>query len=104
MVVATISLAVGAVLFGLAYLRTRSLALPIGLHLGWNWSQGHLLGLGVSGHDQAGWWRPVFTGQPEWLTGGAFGPEASIFSPLVSLLMIVLLWRWKGSVAAPGAV
>ncbi len=96
MVVATISLAAGAVLFGLAYLRTRSLALPIGLHLGWNWSQGHLLGFGVSGHDQAGWWRPIFTDQPEWLTGGAFGPEASVLALVVDLLVIALLWRWRG--------
>jgi len=40
----------------------------------------------------------VFQRQAEWLTGGAFGPESSIFSPLVSLLMILLLWKWKGSV------
>ncbi len=41
---ATVELFLGAVLLGLAYLRTRSLALPIGIHLGWNWAQGHLLG------------------------------------------------------------
>lgn len=97
-VVATLDLFLGAVLLGLAYLRTRSLALPVGLHLGWNWTQGHILGFGVSGYDHAGWLKPLFQGQAEWLTGGAFGPEASLFSPLVSLVMIVLLWRWKGSV------
>ena len=102
-IVASLDLFLGALLLGLAYLRTRSLALPVGLHLGWNWTQGHVLGFGVSGHDQAGWLQPVFQGQAEWLTGGAFGPESSIFSPLVSLFMIVLLWRWKGTVAAPAA-
>jgi uncharacterized protein len=96
--VAFTDLFLAAVLLGLAYVRTRSLALPIGLHLGWNWTQGHVLGFGVSGYDFAGWWHPVFQGKAEWLTGGAFGPESSIFSPLVSLLMILLLWRWKGSV------
>lgn len=103
-IVASLDLFLGAVLLGLAYLRTRSLALPVGLHLGWNWTQGHVLGFGVSGYDHAGWLKPVFQGQAEWLTGGAFGPESSIFSPLVSLLMIGLLWRWRGSVAAPAAV
>ena len=102
-IVATLDLFLGAVLLGLAYLRTRSLALPVGLHLGWNWTQGNVLGFHVSGFDHAGWLQPLFLGQAEWLTGGAFGPEASIFSPLVTLLMIVLLWRWKGSVAAPAA-
>jgi membrane protease YdiL (CAAX protease family) len=98
--VAAADLFLAAVMLGLAYLRTRSLALPIGLHLGWNWTQGHVLGFGVSGYDFAGWLHPVFQGKAEWLTGGAFGPESSIFGPLVSLLMIFLLWRWKGSVTA----
>src|SRR4051812_10712042 len=93
--VAVLDLFLAAVLLGLAYLRTRSLALPIGLHLGWNWTQGHVLGFGVSGYDFKGWWHPVFQGKAEWLTGGAFGPESSIFSPLVSLVMIGLLWRWR---------
>jgi uncharacterized protein len=102
MVLASISLGVGAILFGLAYLRTGSLALPIGMHLGWNWSQGNLLGFGVSGVDQAGWWRPVFTGQPEWLTGGAFGPEASVLALVVDLIVLAVLWRWRGSLAGRG--
>ena len=100
-IVASLDLFLGAILLGLAYLRTRSLALPIGLHLGWNWAQGYLLGFGVSGYNHVGWWQPFFQGKAEWLTGGVFGPESSIFSPLVSLIMIVVLWRWKGSVAAP---
>jgi membrane protease YdiL (CAAX protease family) len=96
-IVAFMDIFLAAVMLGLAYLRTRSLALPIGLHLGWNWTQGHVLGFGVSGYDFAGWLKPIFQGKAEWLTGGAFGPESSIFSPLVSLVVIVLLWRWKGS-------
>ena len=95
-IVASLDLFLGAVMLGLAYLRTRSLALPVGLHLGWNWTQGHLLGFGVSGVEHAGWWKPVFLDRAEWLTGGSFGPESSIFSPAVSLLMILLLWKWKG--------
>ena len=70
---------------------------PAPFHLGWNWTQGNLLGFGVSGFDYAGWLKPMFQGEVEWLTGGAFGPESSIFSPLMSIVMIVLLWRWKGS-------
>jgi uncharacterized protein len=95
-IVAFMDLFLAAVMLGLAYLRTRSLALPVGLHLGWNWTQGHVLGFGVSGYDFTGWLHPIFQGKPEWLTGGAFGPESSIASPLVSLGVIVLLLRWKG--------
>ena len=98
---ASLDLALGAVLLGLAYLRTRSLALPVGIHLGWNWAQGHLLGFGVSGLDHNGWFQPIFQGKAEWLTGGNFGPEASVFAVAVDLIIIVLLWKWKGSSAAP---
>jgi membrane protease YdiL (CAAX protease family) len=94
---ATVELFLGAVLLGLAYLRTRSLALPIGLHFGWNWGLGHVLGFGVSGFEHAGWFRPLLQDRPEWMTGGRFGPEASVFAVIVDLLLIALLWRWKGS-------
>jgi membrane protease YdiL (CAAX protease family) len=91
---ATIDIALAAIMLGVAYLRTRSLALPIGLHLGWNWSQGYLLGFGVSGIDLTGWLHPVFQGMPTWLTGGEFGPEASVFGVLADLAMLAIVWRW----------
>jgi len=94
---ATVELFLGAVLLGLAYLRTRSLALPIGLHLGWNWAQGYLMGFGVSGFAHAGWFRPLLQDRPEWVTGGRFGPEASVFAVIVDVVVIVMLWKWKGS-------
>ena len=100
-VVASIELGLAAVLLGLAYLRTRSLALPIGIHLGWNWAQGYVFGFGVSGTEHPGWWQPVFHGAPQWLSGGEFGPEASVFGILVDLLLIGLLWRWKGLATPP---
>ena len=97
---ATIDTALGAILLGLAYLRTRRLALPIGIHFGWNWAQGALLGFDVSGLDQAGWLLPEMLGKPQWLTGGTFGPEASIFAVLVDTAAVVLMWRWKGNTRA----
>lgn len=93
---ASIELFMGAVLLGLAYLRTRSLALPIGIHFGWNFALGSLMGFDVSGFEQAGWLQPLLLDRPEWLTGGRFGPEASIFAVVVDSLLIALLWRWKG--------
>ncbi len=94
---ASLDLALGAIMLGLAYIRTRSLALPVGIHLGWNWSQGYLLGFGVSGLDHTGWFHPLFQGKAEWLTGGDFGPEASVFAVIVDLTFIIMLWKWKGS-------
>jgi len=100
---ATLDIGIGAVVYGVAYFRTGSLALPIGLHLGWNWMQGHVLGFGVSGFQEGGWFRPVFLGKPEWLTGGTFGVEASIFAVLVDLTLLGLLLAWRGSLPPPPA-
>ena len=93
---ATLDTALGAILLGLAYLRSGSLALPIGIHFGWNWVQGSVLGFDVSGFGQAGWLSPELLGKPQWLSGGAFGPEASVFAVVVDTAAIALLWRWKG--------
>lgn len=101
--VASLDLALAALMLGLAYVRTGSLALPLGLHLGWNWTQGSLLGFGVSGFDQAGWLQPVFAEHPIWISGGEFGPEASVFGVMVDLLVIGLLWRWRAPAVGPRA-
>lgn len=94
-VVATFEIALAAILLGLAYLRTGSLALPVGLHLGWNWAQGSLLGFGVSGTGRVGWWQPQLTEHPVWLSGGNFGLETTVFAIATDLLLIGLLWRWR---------
>ena len=94
---ATVNIALAALLLGFCWRRTGSLALPIGVHLGWNWTQGSLLGFGVSGTASQGWWTPAFHGRPEWLTGGAFGLEASLPGVLVCGTAVLGLWAWKGA-------
>lgn len=66
------------VLFSVAYLRTRALWLPFGIHLGWNAMLGLVLGLPVSGLNEfAVLVRGTALG-PLWLTGGSYGMEASL--------------------------
>ncbi|SEK63007.1 hypothetical protein SAMN05216359_102464 [Roseateles sp. YR242] len=80
-----------AVLQSLLYLRTGSLALPIGLHFGWNLLQ-QSLGFGVSGIASSQAWFQVSLGQqPTWLSGGEFGLEASVFVLALQVALIVLL-------------
>jgi membrane protease YdiL (CAAX protease family) len=71
---------------GVAYLKTRSLWFPSGLHIGWNWTMGALYGLPVSGlHVPA---RPLLSAEsaePIWLTGGVYGPEGGVAATLVLL-------------------
>jgi uncharacterized protein len=95
-VFAMLDLGLGAIMLGLAWQRTGSLALPVGVHLGWNWTQGHVLGFGVSGFGYSEWFQPVFQDFPQWLSGGEFGPESSIVAVLVDVIVIALLVRWKG--------
>lgn len=82
------------VLQSLLYLRTRSLALPIGLHFGWNLLQ-ESLGFGVSGLSSPhAWFHADLGHQPAWLTGGEFGLEASVLALVVLLLVIGVLMTW----------
>ena len=91
---ASLNIALAGILLGLCYLRTRSLALPIGLHLGWNWTQGTLFGFGVSGIHHPGWWTPVWHRQPAWVSGGSFGLEAGLACTVVCTAACVGLARW----------
>lgn len=73
------------VMLGLAYCVRNNLWLPIGIHWAWNFSQGQIWGIAVSGMEVNGSWvRPVIEG-PEILTGGSFGAEASIIAVIISV-------------------
>lgn len=82
-----------AVLLSLLYLRTGSLAMPIGLHFGWNLLQASL-GFGVSGLSSShAWFQVDLAGRPAWLTGGEFGLEASA---LTLVVMALAIWGLAG--------
>ena len=81
---AAIALEAG-ILLALAYTATRSLWLPIGLHFGWNFTEGGVFGAPVSGNSAHGLISSTLSGDPLW-TGGAFGPEASLAAVLVCLI------------------
>lgn len=79
-------------LFGAAYLVTRRIWLCTAMHLAWNFVQGAVFSIAVSGHGADGWLRGSLSG-PAWLTGGAFGVEASIVSVLVGVMAAGVLLR-----------
>lgn len=104
-------------LFGLLYMVTRSLPICMGLHAAWNFCQGTVYGIPVSGTSADGWLVSTRTG-PAWLTGGQFGAEASVIAMLICTLVSLILlsiaikrdrivlpaWmRRKQSVVAPAA-
>lgn len=88
-VLASINIFIASLLFGFAYIKTRTLAMPIGLHFMANLVQGIILGFGVSGKDDVSLLRPVFSQLPEWITGGSFGLEAGIIGLLVLIFTTI---------------
>lgn len=70
-------------LLGGAYMLTRSLWLPIGLHAAWNFTQGEIFGVPVSGETVHGLLRSRMTG-PAVLSGGGFGLEGSLIAIVIA--------------------
>jgi membrane protease YdiL (CAAX protease family) len=91
-----------------AYMATRRLWLPIGIHWAWNYFEGPVYGTSVSGTDMGG--PPLLKATvrgPFLLSGGSFGPEASVICLIVCTLAGLLLLRiavragqWRQSPAA----
>jgi membrane protease YdiL (CAAX protease family) len=78
--ISTLNTALVGVPFAVAYLRTRMLWLPIGMHVAWNFIQGFVLGLPVSGLMVP---ESLLRADPRgavWLTGGAYGPEGGLLA------------------------
>ncbi len=76
------------VLFGLAYNVTRSLPFVMGIHMAWNFTQGTIYGVPVSGTKASGFLVSTRSG-PDWLSGGEFGAEASVVAVVISLIASV---------------
>lgn len=96
-VLASANIFIASLIFGLAFLRTKSLAMPLGLHFMANMMQGGVLGFGVSGTEQIGLFHPIFRGVPDWLTGGPFGLEGSVPGLVCVVVVFILLYTWNGT-------
>lgn len=84
--------AMAGLLFCAAYMLTRRLWLAIGIHFAWNFMSDAVFSLPTSGHPAKGLLQGQLSG-PEWLSGGAYGIEASLVTLVV--LSIVTLWLLK---------
>lgn len=87
-----IALEAGLMLGG-AYILTRRLWLPIGIHAAWNFTQGWVFSVPVSGTAPPLGLLITRRIGPDWLTGGDFGLEASaVAMVLVALAGGVMVW------------
>lgn len=94
---ASVNIFAASLLFGFAFIKTKSLAMPLGIHFMANWVQGTLLGFGVSGNEEAGILKPQFAQAPAWLTGGTFGLEASLFGLFSLIIVTAAFYTWYPS-------
>jgi hypothetical protein len=89
-----INTALAGLWFGAAYLKTRTLWFAFGLHLAWNWVQGAILGISVSGINEitvAPLLQPTNAGSIV-LTGGDYGIEGGIACTIALIVSTALIW------------
>jgi membrane protease YdiL (CAAX protease family) len=75
------------------YVLTGRLWMSVGVHAAWNFAQGPLFGASVSGNVEKGsfFQSGPTPGTPDLLSGGAFGPEASLSGIVVGLVVFIIL-------------
>ncbi|WP_119037053.1 CPBP family intramembrane glutamic endopeptidase [Hephaestia caeni] len=91
------------IMLGAIYMVTRRLWAAVGIHAAWNFTQGGIYGIAISGLDTQGLLVPRISGS-DLLTGGAFGAEASlpalVLATALGVALLVIAYR-KGNFVAP---
>lgn len=87
---AMLNITLAGILFAIYTLQKRNLSWAVGIHFGWNFAQGILLGYKVSGTDAPGLLTAKPIGNGYW-SGGIFGIEGSFVCTIVLLVLIVYL-------------
>ena len=92
-IISTINTVLAGVWFGVAYLKTRDLWFVWGLHLMWNFVQGSIFGIEVSGLTDLSTsplLKEIDNG-PHWLTGTTYGIEGGIACTIALVLSTVCI-------------
>lgn len=94
-VMSTVNIVLAGFLLGIGYVLTGQLAIPIGLHITWNFFQCNVFGFPVSGLEPVGaTFLSIEQVGPPLFTGGAFGPEAGLLGIAAMIVGILLIWLW----------
>jgi membrane protease YdiL (CAAX protease family) len=92
-----INTALAGVWLSVAYLRTRNLWFPLGIHWAWNWTMSAVLGIPVSGITSLTP-NPLLRATdlgPAWLTGSSYGIEGGAACTIALLLSTIFIWRTR---------
>ena len=92
--VAALAIAVeaGLMLAGF-YILTGRIWMAVGVHAAWNFAQGPIFGARISGFTESGslFVSAPVVDTPDWLSGGPFGPEASVPAIIVGSLVFIVV-------------
>jgi membrane protease YdiL (CAAX protease family) len=103
---ALLNLFLSGVMFGLMFLKSGSIWIPAGFHAIWNMFTGIVYGMSVSGSfNSASIIKSDMTGSSPLITGGDFGPEASVTVIAVAILSSAfMLFAYKPKTPAEWTV
>lgn len=91
----TANITLAGLLLGAGYVATGQLAIPIGVHITWNFFQGTVFGFPVSGLQPIGAsFVATEESGPDLLTGGVFGPEAGLLVVAATVIGTLLTFLW----------
>lgn len=90
-------------MLGMAYVATRNIWFPIGIHLAWNFTQGGIFGASGKATASPSLVQTTFAG-PDWLTGGMAGTENSIITVTLCIVLVAIFFiaahrrdRWEAT-------
>jgi hypothetical protein len=94
-ILSSINTVLAGMWLGVAYFLTRSLWLATGLHWSWNLAMVFIFGLPVSGLTELSKlsWLRGHAGEPSWVSGGNYGPEAGVAATVALLLSTLAIWK-----------
>jgi membrane protease YdiL (CAAX protease family) len=91
--ISTFNIILAGVMLAVPYLLTGNLAMPIGIHISWNFFQGGIFGFAVSGTPFRGSLIQIDQTGNAFFTGGNFGPEAGVMGIMgMALILLASLW------------
>jgi membrane protease YdiL (CAAX protease family) len=97
--------ALGGLMYGVAFLGSERIWLPLGLHFAWNFVQSPVLGFPFLGKE-IGLVQQSSIGS-DLITGGSYGPEAGLVGMAFRFVAIALLvgWlSWRSAGRIPGGI
>jgi membrane protease YdiL (CAAX protease family) len=91
----TLNIGLAGIFLAAGYVLTGQLAIPIALHISWNFFQGNVFGFPVSGGDfRSATFIQINQSGPDLWTGGLFGPEAGLLGTGAMILGIIITLIW----------